>query len=90
MNKSELVEAIVKDTGLSKKDATKALDSTLETIMKALKKANGKVQLAGFGTFEVRKRKARKGINPQTKEEIKIKASKIPAFRPAKKFKDMV
>ncbi len=89
MNKSELVDAVAIDTKLSKKDAGQAVDAIVTNIKKTLKKGK-KVQLVGFGTFEVRKRKARKGRNPQTGEAIKIKASKVPAFKPGKAFKDMV
>lgn len=89
MNKSELVDAVAIDSKLSKKDAGQAVDAIVTNIKKTLKKGK-KVQLVGFGTFEVRKRKARKGRNPQTGEAIKIKASKVPAFKPGKAFKDMV
>ncbi len=80
MTKAELVDAIAKKTGLTKKDAGAALEATLDAITAALKKGK-KVQLIGFGTFEVRKRAARTGRNPQTGEVIKIKAAKVPAFR---------
>ncbi|MBM7658161.1 HU family DNA-binding protein [Sporolactobacillus spathodeae] len=89
MNKTELITAVAESTELSKKDATKAVDSVLSTIEDALKSGN-KVQLIGFGNFEVRERSARKGRNPQTGEEIEIKASKIPAFKPGKALKDAV
>lgn len=89
LNKSELVDAVAIDSKLSKKDAGQAVDAIVTNIKKTLKKGK-KVQLVGFGTFEVRKRKARKGRNPQTGEAIKIKASKVPAFKPGKAFKDMV
>ena len=87
MNKTELIEAMAKDTGLSKKDAEKALKSFTEIVKKQLKK-NQKIQLVGFGTFEVAKRSARKGRNPQTGEVIKIKASKAPKFKAGKALKD--
>lgn len=89
MNKSELIEKISGESGLSKADAERALNATTESIKKALKK-NDTVQLIGFGSFSVVKRKARKGRNPQTGEEIKIKASKAPKFTPGKSFKDAI
>ena len=89
MNKSELIEQVAKESGLSKADAERALNATTDTIKKALKK-NDTVQLIGFGSFSVVKRKARKGRNPQTGEEIKIKASKAPKFTPGKAFKDAI
>ena len=89
MNKAELVDAIAKDTGLTKKDSEKALNSVVENISKALAKKD-KVQLIGFGTFETRKRAARTGRNPQTGAELKIKASTVPAFKPGKALKDKV
>lgn len=89
LNKTELITAVAESTELSKKDATKAVDSVLSTIEDALKSGD-KVQLIGFGNFEVRERAARKGRNPQTGEEIEIKASKIPAFKPGKALKDAV
>ncbi len=89
MNKVELVAAIAEKSGLSKKDAEKALAATLDTIVAAVKKGD-KVALVGFGTFESRKRGARVGRNPRTKETIKIPASKVPAFKAGKGFKDAV
>ena len=89
MNKSEFVSAIADKAKLSKADAGRALESTIEVLKKELKRGNN-VTLVGFGTFEVRKRKARIGRNPRTGEEIKIKASKTPAFRPGKGFKDEI
>ncbi len=89
MTKAELVEKIAYDTGLTKADAARALDSALENIKKALKK-NQKVTLVGFGTFSVTKRKARKGRNPQTGETIKIPATKAPKFTPGKGLKDAI
>ena len=89
MNKTELVEAIAKEASLSKKDAEAALNAYTATITKALKKGD-KITLVGFGTYEVRKRAARKGKNPQTGETIKIKASKVPAFKPGKGLKDAI
>ncbi len=89
MTKAELVAQIASQAGLTKTDAQKALDATLETIKKALKK-NQKVTLVGFGTFSVTKRKARKGRNPRTGETIKIPATKVPKFTPGKALKDAI
>ncbi|WGD65909.1 non-specific DNA-binding protein Hbs [Bacillus subtilis] len=89
MNKTELINAVAEASELSKKDATKAVDSVFDTILAALKNGD-KIQLIGFGNFEVRERSARKGRNPQTGEEIEIPASKVPAFKPGKALKDAV
>lgn len=89
MNKTELVNQVAELSGLSKKDAGKAVDAVFEAIGDALQSGD-KVQLVGFGNFEVRERSARKGRNPQTGEEIEIAASKIPAFKPGKQLKDLV
>ena len=89
MNKQELVNAIATETGLSKKDTEATLNSFVNVVSNALSKKD-KVQLIGFGTFETRKRAARTGRNPQTGEEIKIKASTIPAFKPGKALKTLV
>ncbi|GIN60734.1 transcriptional regulator [Robertmurraya siralis] len=89
MNKTELVNAVAEASELSKKDATKAVDAVFDSILNALKDGD-KVQLIGFGNFEVRERAARKGRNPQTGEEIEISASKVPAFKPGKALKDAV
>lgn len=89
MNKSELVEAIAKETKSSKIDAQKHLDSTLDVITKAMKKGD-KIALTGFGSFEVRSRAARSARNPQTGEVINLKASKAPAFKAGKGLKDAV
>lgn len=89
MNKQELVNAIATETGLSKKDTEATLNSFVNVVSNALSKKD-KVQLIGFGTFETRKRAARTGRNPQTGEEIKIKASTIPAFKPGKSLKEKV
>lgn len=89
MTKAELISAVAESTGLSKKDATAAVASVFEEITKAM--ANGeKVQLVGFGNFEVRERAARTGRNPLTGEEIEIAASKVPAFKAGKALKDAV
>ena len=89
MNKTELIEAMAKSNKLSKKENETVLNSFVEAVEKELKKG-GKVQLVGFGTFEVGKRAARTGRNPQTGEEIKIKASKAPKFKAGKALKDAV
>ncbi|CAH1850413.1 MULTISPECIES: HU family DNA-binding protein [Convivina] len=88
-NKQELIDSVAMKTGLTKKDADKAVAAVLSSIEEALQKGE-KVQLIGFGNFEVRERAARKGRNPQTKEEIQIPASKVPAFKPGKALKDAV
>lgn len=89
MNKTELVTFVAEATGLTKKDAAKAVDAVFDGIEVSLKKGE-KVQLIGFGNFEVRERAARKGRNPQTGEEIEIAASKAPAFTPGKTLKEAV
>ena len=89
MNKTELVDAIAKETGLSKKDSEKAVKAFTEAVSKELKK-KGKVQLVGFGTFETTKRAARTGKNPQTGAAIKIPAATVPKFKAGKALKDAV
>lgn len=89
MNKSELIAAIAAKTGETKKSAEANLNAFTATVAEALVKGE-KVQLVGFGSFETRKKAARKGRNPRTKEEIKIPASKAPAFKAGKALKDMV
>ena len=89
MNKTEFVAAIAAKAGLSKKDADAAYKAFVDTVVDAVK-AGDKVALAGFGSFEVKERAARTGINPKTKEQISIAASKAPAFKAAKAFKDAV
>ncbi|MCK9225198.1 MAG: HU family DNA-binding protein [Candidatus Muirbacterium halophilum] len=89
MNKMELIDAIAKNASISKKDAKSALEAMVEEITGTLKKAD-KVSLIGFGTFEIAERKARKGVNPRTGEEIKIKATRVPKFRPGKALKEAV
>ena len=89
MNKTELIDAIAKETGLSKKDSGAALEAITGIVSKALKKKD-KVQLVGFGTFETSKRAARTGKNPQTGEAIKIPAAVVPKFKPGKALKDAV
>lgn len=92
MNKSELVDALAENTGMTKADAGKAVDALFGTsgiIAKAMKKG-GRVQITGFGTFETKKRKARTGRNPRTGATIKIPATKTPSFRAGKGLKDGV
>ena len=89
MNKTELVAAVADQAGLSKKDAEKALKAFTAVVADELKKG-GKVQLVGFGTFEVSQRAAREGRNPQTGKVMKIAASKAPKFKAGKALKDML
>ena len=89
MNKAELIAAIAAKTGATKKNAEEAVNAFVDVITETLQKGE-KVQLVGFGSFEVIKRAARKGRNPQTKEEIKIPASKAPKFKAGKALKDLV
>ena len=89
MNKAELIAAVAAKTGATKKSAEESVNAFTDVITEALKKGD-KVQLVGFGSFEVIKRAARKGRNPQTKEEIKIPASKAPKFKAGKALKDLV
>ena len=89
MNKTELIAAIAEKAGLSKKDAEKALNATLDAVSDALA-AGDKVQLVGFGSFETKKREARMGRNPRTREAIEIPASCIPVFKAGKALKDKV
>lgn len=89
MNKAQLIAAVAEKAGLTKKDAEKALAAYVATVQEALVKAD-KVQLIGFGTYEVRERAARTGRNPQTGAEIKIAAAKAPAFKAGKALKDAV
>ena len=89
MNKSDLIAAIAAKTGETKKSAEATVNAFVDVVTASLVKGD-KVQLVGFGSFEVRKRAARKGRNPQTKEEIKIPASKAPVFKAGKALKDLV
>ena len=89
MNKAELISTAAEKAGLSKKDTEKAIVAALDAITEALK-AGDKVQLVGFGVFDVKSRAARTGRNPRTKEEIAIPASKTPQFKPGKALKDAV
>ena len=87
MSKTELVEFIANKAGLSKADATRTLDACLEGVVSGLKK-DGKVALVGFGTFSAKKRAAREGINPLTKEPLKIPAKTVASFKAGSKLKD--
>lgn len=89
MNKTELIASVAEKAELSKKDSGKAVEAVFDTITKALTEGD-KVQLIGFGNFEIKERSARKGRNPQTGEEIEIAASIVPSFSPGKALKDAV
>ena len=89
MNKAELIAAVAEKTGLSKKDSEKAINAAFDTITEALA-AGDKVQLVGFGAFEVKERGARIGRNPKTKEEIEIPASRVASFKVGKALKEAV
>ena len=89
MNKTELIASVAQKTELTKKDAEKAVKAVFDTVAEELA-AGGKVQVIGFGTFEVRERQAREGRNPQNGESITIAASKSPAFKAGKQLKDKV
>ncbi len=89
MNKNELINAVAEKAGLSKKDTEAAISATIAVITEAMAQAE-KVQLVGFGSFEVKARAERIGRNPKTKEEIKIPASKMPVFKAGKALKDAV
>ncbi|CAA7599900.1 Bacterial DNA-binding protein [Acididesulfobacillus acetoxydans] len=89
MNKAELVAAVAEKTDMSKKDAEKAVNAVFTVIEETLAKLE-RVQLVGFGTFEVKERSERTGLNPQTKEKITIPASKVPGFKAGKALKDAV
>ena len=89
MNKTELIAAMAEQAGVSKKDAEKTLKAFIDVVAEELKKG-GKVQLVGFGTFEVSERAEREGRNPQTGKAMKIKASKAPKFKAGKALKDMM
>lgn len=89
MNKTELIAAVAEKTGLTKKDAERVINATVETITSSLVKGD-KVQVSGFGIFEVKAREARVGRNPRTKETIQIPATRLPAFKASKALKDAV
>lgn len=89
MNKTELIAAVAAKTGLTKKDAERVVNATIETITESMVKGD-KVNVSGFGIFEVKNREARVGRNPRTKETIQIPATKLPAFKASKTLKDAV
>ena len=89
MNKTELIAAVAESAGLSKKDTERVVNAALDTITNALCKGE-KVQISGFGTFEVKDREARVGRNPHTKEALEIPATKVPGFKASKTLKDTV
>lgn len=89
MNKGELIDAVAASAGLSRADATKAVDAVLDNVTSTLS-GGGSVSLVGFGTFSVKSRAARMGRNPRTGEAIQIKASKVPGFKAGKALKDAV
>ena len=89
MNKTELIAAVAAKAGLTKKDAERVVNATVDTIVEALAKGD-KVAISGFGNFEVKAREARVGRNPRTKETIQIPATRLPAFKAAKALKDAV
>ena len=89
MNKTELIAAVAEKAGLTKKDAERVINATLESITASLVKGE-KVQVSGFGIFEAKTREARVGRNPRTKETIQIPATRLPAFKASKTLKDVV
>lgn len=89
MNKTELIAAASERTGLTKKDAEHVINAAIDSLTAALVKGE-KVQISGFGTFEIRERDARIGRNPHTRESIEIPATRVPAFKPSKALKDSV
>ena len=89
MNKTELIAAVAEKVGMTKKDAERVVNATMEAITESLVKGD-KVQVSGFGIFEVKAREARVGRNPRTKEAIQIPATRLPAFKAAKALKDAV
>ena len=89
MNKAELIAVVAEKSGLSKKDAEKAVNATIDAVTESLQ-GGDKVQLVGFGVFEVKERAARMGRNPKTKEQISIPASSVPVFKAGKAFKDAI
>ena len=89
MNKTELIAAVAEKTGMTKKDAERVINATVDTITQSLVKGD-KVQVSGFGIFEVKAREARVGRNPRTKETIQIPATRLPAFKASKALKEVV
>ena len=90
MTKTEMIDVMAKDANITKVEAGKALNSFMDNVIKALKKKDGKVTLVGFGSFIKQRRKARNGRNPQTGEEIKIKARNVVKFRVGKRLKEAI
>ena len=89
MNKTELIAAVAEKTGMTKKDAERVINATVDTITDTLNKGE-KVQMSGFGIFEVKAREARVGRNPRTKESIQIPATRLPAFKASRALKDLI
>ena len=89
MNKTELVAVVAEKAGLTKKDAERVVNATVDTIVQSLREGE-KVQISGFGIFEVKSREARVGRNPRTKETIEIPATRLPAFKASKTLKDTI
>jgi len=89
MNKAELIEEVSNKTGLTKKETGNVIDALTDTIQKTLSKEE-KITLAGFGTFQVMERKARRGVNPRTRETIQIPAKKVPKFKAGRKLREVV
>ena len=89
MNKTELIAAVTQSAGLTKKDTERVINAAIDAITASLT-AGDKVQISGFGTFEVKEREARIGRNPHTREAVEIPATKVPAFKPRKALKDTV
>ena len=89
MNKTDLIAAVAEASGISKKDAERVLNASIDKITQELAKG-GRVQLSGFGTFETKRRQAKIGRNPATKETIQIPAARVPAFKPSQNLKDIV
>ena len=89
MNKTELIAAVAQKTGLTKKDAERVVSATVDTIIETMVKGD-KVQISGFGIFEVKAREARVGRNPRTKQTIEIPATRLPAFKASKTLKDTI
>lgn len=89
MNKTELIAAVAQNSGVSKKDAERVVNAAIDTITATLA-AGEKVQLSGFGIFETKRREARVGRNPHTREAVEIPAAKVPGFKPSQNLKDIV
>ena len=89
MNKADLIQIIAKEAGITNKQADEAITAFVEAVKKSLKKGK-RVSLVGFGSWEVKKRKARNGVNPQTGKKIKIPATKVPKFNPGKELREKI